>query len=267
MYKAVFIDVDGTLIKNDHSVSEATKDIIQKLKGKNIHVILVSARPLSAIEPIAAKVGLLNSPLASLNGAYIAFGGNIIFDSVINSSIAKILHQQVQKFNATVIYYQQDLWFSQTKDYYTDYEQKITSVPIIIQPFKDTLKLWRNMKTGPNKALMIADEVVINSIHKDIKQNLKEELNMFASKPTYLEVINKKASKLNTVRFLMNRFNIKKKEIIAIGDNFNDKDMIEYAGLGIAMGNAPHEVKAVADYVTDTNNNDGVFKALNKIFQ
>ncbi len=65
----------------------------------------------------------------------------------------------------------------------------------------------------------------------------------------------------------MNHFNIEKKEIITIGDNFNDKDMIEYAGLGIAMGNAPDEVKAVSDFVTDSNDNDGVFKALNIIFK
>ena len=202
-----------------------------------------------------------------MNGAYIAVGGNIIFDSVINSNVVKLLHKQVQKFNPTIIYYQQDLWFSQWKDYHTDYEQKITSVPIIIQPLKDTLKSWLDMKTGPNKALMIADELVFSSIQKDLGQNLKEELNMFASKPNYLEVINKNASKLNAVRLLMNRFNIEKKEIIAIGDNFNDKDMIEYAGIGIAMGNAPDEIKLVSDFVTDDNNNDGVFKALSKFFQ
>ena len=228
---------------------------------------MVSARPLSAIEPIAAKVGLLNSPIASLNGAFIASGGNIIFDSFINSSDAKILHEQVRKFNATLIYYQQDLWFSEMKNYHTDYEQKITSIPIIIQPFEYTFQSWRNAKTGPNKLLIIADEVIINSIRMDIKQNLKEELNMFNSKATYLEVMNKESSKLNAIKFLIKQLNIEQKEIIAIGDNFNDKDMIEYAGLGIAMGNAPDQVKEASNLVTDDNNNDGVFKVLSKIFQ
>ena len=77
--------------------------------------------------------------------------------------------------------------------------------------------------------------------------------------------MNNQASKVNAVKLLMNRFNFKKEEIIAIGDNFNDKEMIEFAGIGIAMGNAPDEVKAVADYITETNNNDGVSRALKKI--
>ena len=75
MYKAVFIDIDGTLIKSDHTISEATFAVIQKLKEKNILVILVSARPLSGILPIVREIGLLNYPVASLNGAYIAADG------------------------------------------------------------------------------------------------------------------------------------------------------------------------------------------------
>jgi len=74
----------------------------------------------------------------------------------------------------------------------------------------------------------------------------------------------KGASKLDAVKLVSKQFGIEKENIIAIGDNFNDQEMIAYAGLGIAMGNAPDEVKAIADYVTDTNNNDGVAKALEK---
>jgi hydroxymethylpyrimidine pyrophosphatase-like HAD family hydrolase len=70
---------------------------------------------------------------------------------------------------------------------------------------------------------------------------------------------------VNAIKLLMARFNVKREETIAIGDNFNDKEMIEFAGIGIAMGNAPEEVKAIADYKTDTNNNNGVSKALNEI--
>jgi hydroxymethylpyrimidine pyrophosphatase-like HAD family hydrolase len=73
-------------------------------------------------------------------------------------------------------------------------------------------------------------------------------------------------SKAQAIQLLIERFGIDKKETIAIGDNYNDKGMIEFAGLGIAMGNAPEEIKLIADYVTDTNNNDGVAKALHHYF-
>ena len=89
---------------------------------------------------------------------------------------------------------------------------------------------------------------------------------MSKSKSTYLEVMSLEASKTKAIQFLMDKYGIQQNEIIAIGDNFNDKEMIEFAGVGVAMGNAPDEIKAIADYVTDTNNEDGVAKALNHFF-
>ncbi|MEO7120016.1 MAG: HAD hydrolase family protein, partial [Ginsengibacter sp.] len=81
-----------------------------------------------------------------------------------------------------------------------------------------------------------------------------------------LEIMNIDASKVNAVKFLTGRYNIKQEEIIAIGDNYNDKEMIEFAGMGIAMGNAPDPVKAAANYITKTNNEDGVSLALARFF-
>ena len=264
MYKAVFIDIDGTLLKSDHSISEATFDIIQKLKEKNILVILVSARPLSGILPIVIETGLLNYPVASLNGAYIATNGKIMFDSIIDVATIIQVHEKLQQYNATLIYYGQSQCFSESRNISTDNEQKITSIAITIQPFIDTLKYWKYSNTGPNKLLVIAEAAVTNEIQYNLKQQFINHLNIYTSKPTYLEVMNIEASKINAVRLLIHRYNIKREETIAIGDNFNDKEMIAFAGTGIAMGNAPDEVKAVANYITDTNNKDGISKALRK---
>lgn len=265
MFKAVFIDVDGTLIRSDHSISHATFTTIEKLRRKGILVILVSARPLSAMMQIAQNLGLLNNPLASLNGAYISLDSEIIFDSIIDLGISSMLYQFLQGYSATVIYYQHDLWFSELQNNNTDYEQKITSVPITIQPFNYTLQSWQNIDAGPNKILVIAKETETFEILKGLRGQFIQHLNIYTSKSTYIEIMNNKASKVNAVRLLINRYNIKQEEIITIGDNFNDKEMIEYAGFGIAMGNAPAEVKDVANYIADTNDNDGVAKALEEI--
>ena len=267
MYKAVFIDVDGTLITSDHRISMATFDTIQKLKEQNILVVLVSARPLSGIIPLVEELGLLSNPVASLNGAYIASTGEIIFDSMIDHGTMARLHASLQKYTTTNIYYQHNQWFSELRDHHTDHEQKITSVPIILQPFSHTLQSWQTHNTGPNKLLVIgADAIETKKIENDLKAQFDDHLNIYTSKPIYLEVMNKKASKTNAVKFIIGRYHIIQEETIAIGDNFNDKEMIQFAGKGVAMGNAPDEIKAVANYITDTNNNDGVSKALNKIF-
>jgi len=264
MYKGVFIDIDGTLIKSDHTVSPATISTIKKIKDQHILVALVSARPLHGIRPISDAVGLADLPLASLNGSYIAFKGDILFESYIDSAIVARLHEQLQPYNATIIYYEHQQWYAEERNHHIVKEQKITPVPVTIQPFETTLAHWQQIGRGPNKILVIQEAAVIAKIEDDLKPLHDAELNMYTSKPIYLEMMNKSASKTNAIRFLIDRYHIKQEETIAIGDNFNDKEMIEFAGKGIAMGNAPDAVKAVADYVTDTNNNDGVALALTK---
>ncbi len=264
MYKAVFIDIDGTLIKSDHSLSKATIDIIQKLKDKGILVVLVSARPLHGILAIAEEAGLMDSPIAALNGASISLNGAMLFESSIDAALTSDIHEQLQQYSTTIIYYKKMQWFAENKDFYTDYEQKITEVPIIIEPFDRTLTHWQREKTGPDKILVIAEAAVNTEIQNSLKPIFSGNLNMYTSKPTYLEIMNIDASKLNAVKLLIDRYQISREDIITIGDNFNDEEMIAFAGTGIAMGNAPDEVKAKAVYVTDTNNNDGVAKAIAK---
>lgn len=262
MFKAVFIDIDGTLIKSDHSIGKANISTLQKLKEKNILVVLVSARPLHGILPIAKKVGLSDAPISSLNGSYIANNSTILFESLIDVNTVARLHEALQAYDATIIYYEKMQWFAEAKDEHTIKEQKITEVPVIVQPFATTLEHWTSINSGPNKILVIAEPEVVAKIQLDLQPLF--DLNMWTSKPIYLEMMNRNASKSKAIQFLMKRYNLEQPEIIAIGDNFNDKEMIEYAGLGIAMGNAPDEVKEAANYVTDTNNNDGVAKALVK---
>jgi Cof subfamily protein (haloacid dehalogenase superfamily) len=262
MFKAVFIDIDGTLIKSDHSLSEITISTLQQLKERNILVVLVSARPLHGITPIAQELGLLEAPISSLNGSYIANDSTIIFESFIDAETVSRLHTALQPYGATIIYYDKLQWFAEVENEYIVKEQKITEVPVIIQPFEITLAKWQAEQSGPNKILIIAEPEVVDKIQKDLQPDF--DLNMYTSKPIYLEMMNENASKAKAIQFLMDKYQIHQPEIIAIGDNFNDKAMIEFAGLGIAMGNAPDEVKEAADYVTDTNNNDGVAKALVK---
>jgi len=266
MYKAVFIDIDGTLIKSDHSVSSATISAIQALKQKSLMMALVSARPLHGISRICNTVGLQDYPVASLNGSYISVDGAIVFDAQIEPTLVEALHDMLQPFGATIIYYEKMKWFAEIEDAHVKHEQKITDVPVIIQPFAETLAQWKQTNSGPNKILVIAAAEKIAEMEKNVKPQFETSLNMYPSKPIYLEIMNKEASKTNAIKALMKRYDIAQAEVIAIGDNFNDKEMIEFAGIGIAMGNAPDEVKAVADYVTDTNNNDGVRKALEKYF-
>lgn len=266
MYKAVFIDMDGTLLTSAHTISEVNKRVIQQLLDKGIMVVPISARPLHGILPITSKVVPDNMPLVSLNGSYIFHNKEIIYRSDIALAQVNAIHQTLQDFDVSVMYYSQMEWFASAESELILKEQKITDVKIIIQPFELTLNQWEMNLGGPNKILIAGDKDIILSIEQGMLAEHGGILNIYKSQPAYLEIMNLQASKSLAIDFLLKKYGILQNEIIAIGDNYNDKGMIEFAGAGVAMGNAPDEIKKVADYVTDTNNNDGVAKALNHYF-
>ena len=267
MYKAVFLDMDGTLLRSDHSISEETKRVIRHLTAGGVPVTLVSARPLNAILPTFRSIGLPeDAPLVSLNGSYIVEAGVPVFEAEIDLETTEAVSREVQPFKATIAYYLQKEWFAERSDSWTDYEQRIMDVKIKVAPLAELISEWSARGIGPNKMMVMSDPGSIARTQEQLKATYNGKLNIYPSKPTYLEVMDPRGSKSNAVRFLIDRMKIGQSEVIAMGDNFNDREMIEFAGMGVAMGNAPDEIKAAANYVTDTNNNDGVRKALEKFF-
>jgi Cof subfamily protein (haloacid dehalogenase superfamily) len=267
MYKAVFLDMDGTLLRSDHSVSESTKQLIRDLTGKGISVILVSARPLNAVLPTFRAIGLPpQTPVITLNGSYIVEREQPIFEARIDLDTTAQVTEQVRPFKATIAYYLQREWFSEISDAWTAHEQKIMDVAIGIKPIGDLIKDWRARNIAPNKMMVMSEAPNIAGIQEHLRSIYNGQLNVYPSKATYLEVMDSRGSKANAVRFITERLGLTPTEIIAMGDNYNDVEMIQFASMGVAMGNAPDDIKAKADYVTDTNNNDGVRKALLRFF-
>jgi Cof subfamily protein (haloacid dehalogenase superfamily) len=268
MYKAVFLDMDGTLLKSDHSVSELTIQTIQTLTGKGIPVILVSARPLNAVLPTFHNIGLpAHYPIVTLNGSYIVEAERPIFQAMIDLDTTLRVAEHVRPFGATIAYYLQREWYSEVSDSWTDHEQRIMDVTVKVGPITGLVEDWGIRKIGPNKMMVMSEPDTITKIQQHLRSLYNGRLNIYPSKPTYLEVMETSGSKSNAVKFISERLGLIPSEIIAMGDNYNDKEMIQFAGMGVAMGNAPDEIKAAADFVTDTNNNDGVRLALEKFFK
>ena len=266
-FKAIFIDLDGTLLRRDHTISSATKDLIENLIAKKILVVLVSARPIHGITPISALLKTSALPVASLNGAYIVMGDMVIFQSSMDLEKVNSIHTFSKEFDVTLLYYTGLKWYSETNNAAVAKEQRITEVKVTVEQFPALLNAWKQETVGINKVMAIGKESVIKQFQSKLVSIFGNELNIYTSKPTYLEMMHANASKTNAMKFLLKRYDIAREEAIALGDNYNDKEMIMYAGTGVAMGNAPDEIKAVADYVTDTNQNDGVRKALEKFIR
>jgi Cof subfamily protein (haloacid dehalogenase superfamily) len=266
MYKAVFIDMDGTLLQKDHTISETNKQVIKKLLDKGILIVPISARPLHGILPISKQLFPDTIPVVSLNGSYIFLNNEIIYQSHVPLEDVINVQKEIAPYDVSAMYYSQMQWYAEADDVHIQKEQKITDVKIKIQPFDATVKEWQTKHNGPNKILIAGNADLINGIEKRLVDQHGDKLNMSKSKTTYLEVMSLTSSKTKAIEFLLEKYGIKQSEIIAIGDNFNDKEMIQFAGVGVAMGNAPDEIKKVADYITATNNEDGVAKALDHFF-
>ncbi|AYO29656.1 Cof-type HAD-IIB family hydrolase [Biomaibacter acetigenes] len=264
-YKMVCLDIDGTLLNSEHKISLKTKKVIHDVAvHKKVPVILVSSRMPKGMLFLQKELDIME-PMVCYNGALIIDKDNAVLLSVIIPVfIARQVYDIAKALNVHLSIYKDDEWYIEDMDEWAMQESAITKAIPNIAQFNGLFNTWGDDNTGPNKFLCMGKPEDIKEVEGKLYEKLSHELNIYESKLTYLEINHKNASKTTSIDFLIKRFGIKKSEIIAIGDNYNDIDMLKYAGLGIAMGNAPDDVKKHADFVTSTNDEDGVACALKK---
>ncbi|WP_160685805.1 Cof-type HAD-IIB family hydrolase [Clostridium sp. C2-6-12] len=261
-FKMVCLDIDGTLLNSKHEISKKVKSAINFVANKkNIPVILVSARMPKGISFLQKELEI-EQPIICYSGALILDkDNNILSKEIIDVSDLKQIYKLASEQNIHMSLYKDNEWYIEEMDYWAKQESEITNIIPNVVNFVELIEIWDREETGPNKILCMAESDKITLL-KQGTENIK--LNIYPSKPTYLEIMPSNASKTSAISVLQKKFNVKQSEIIAMGDNYNDIDMLEYAGLGIAMGNAPEEVKKHGNHVTLTNDEDGVAVALEK---
>ncbi len=262
-YKIIFSDIDGTLLNSKHQISKKTKEKIQELEKREIPFIFVSARMPGGIRGFQEEIDSKN-PIISYSGALILDGeGDIIYSASLDSEEARKIAKRVREIASTVSInpYSNDCWMTENKEeYWVAYESKVTGIiPKLVSLEEEAV--WR----GVHKILCMgeADQIAF------LEQRLKKEfpnMQISKSKDTYLEILSKDVSKSRAADILVKYYGIEREESIAFGDSDNDIDLLEYAGLGVAMGNSYDGVKEHADYVTDTNDEEGVWKVLEFLF-
>lgn len=261
-FKMICLDIDGTLLNSNHEITENVKSAINIVANeKKIPVVLVSARMPKGITFLQKELGI-EQPIICYSGALILDNNSeVLSKEFIEVSKLEKIYKLVNENNIHISLYKDNEWYIEEMDYWAKQESEITNIIPKISDFNDLIEEWEIEGTGPNKILCMANPDEINFLKENITAT---DLNIYPSKPTYLEIMPTNASKTSAINILQKKFNVERSEIIAMGDNYNDIDMLEYAGLGIAMGNAPDDVKKYANDVTSTNNEDGVAEALKK---
>lgn len=263
-YKLLVLDLDDTLINDEREIPKANIEAVQAIEAMGCHVVLCSGRPVASMMKYVDDLGIHADEdyIVSYNGAIIdKIDGTRIHFQPIEGDVLKDLVKIGRKADIDVQLYTEAL----TVERYTDrtklYET-LTKLPATVIPdlmtVETSVKVLFNHEAGPR----------LESLRLEIIEKYSDIFNVFYSKPFYVEVLNKKASKGLAVQFLAEELAIKPAEIIAIGDGYNDVSMIEFAGVGVAVANAPDGVKECANYVAIRNNNEGVVEEIyNKYFK
>ncbi|MDF2635077.1 MAG: Cof-like hydrolase [Pelosinus sp.] len=270
-YKLVCIDVDGTLLNQKHEITKRTKEILLKAHQQGVHIVISTGRMYTDAEYYSNLIGV-KSPVIASNGAFIKEKDNdkVIYKDILGESLSLELLELFRKHHINPYFctphkfYYGSIMF---KLFYVGTKMLGTRSNELDMEYIFSWKQWRKV-LHKEKDNIVKSEI----IYKDaaLIYELRNELNNVAqleivdSSRYNIEITRKGVSKGKAVEMLAIFYNLKREEIITIGDSANDVSMLEYAGLGIAMGNASDRVKQKADYITDSNDNEGVANAINK---
>lgn len=289
MYKLVAIDLDGTMLNHYGEISEKTKEIVKKCIEKGVEIVLVSGRPIDSIKTIANDLGIKGYFIAG-NGAlvYDIQKDEIIYENYIKKEkvleIIRICEENSISYNVYTdkVILTPNLKFN-VLYYYKENLKKEESKKTNISIVENMYEYVKNMKEENFLKITICDDSdsIFHSIIKKVREIngievldiahmsrkiIKQGTEEIPVEYFYTEISSNDVDKWNAIEFLIKELGLKREEIIAIGDNINDKKMIENAGRGIAMKGSTPEIIEVAKEVTDTNDNDGVAKVLEKYF-
>ncbi|MFI2743118.1 HAD family hydrolase [Zhouia sp. PK063] len=269
-YKLVCTDIDGTLLDIHKDVSIATIHAFNQVKNKNIPIILVSARMPKQMRHIQEKLGVKGCSMICYNGGLLLSGNTVIDSTEIPLSIVK----KISAFNKTLenhlhlsLFYN-DEWYAPQYDYWAKREENNTKASPEIKSNDDVLTDWTKRNIGAHKIMCMGDAEIADQMFTYLKKNFDEQLHIYRSKDTYIEIANKTISKLTGIEKLLahDHPELTVANVVAYGDNYNDTEMIKAVGYGVAVANAREEVKAVAKAITASNIEDGVAKSLLQLF-
>lgn len=265
-YKLLVLDVDGTLLNDEREISKRTLAALLKVQQMGVRIVLASGRPTYGLMPLAKTLELGNYGgfVLSYNGCQIikAQNGEILFERRINPEMLPYLEKKARKNGFAIFTYHDDTLITDSPDNeYIKNEALLNNLKIIKEDEFSTA-----IDFAPCKCMLVSDkEKALIGLEQHWEKRLAGTLDAFRSEPYFLEVVPCGVNKANTLGALLEHLGVTREEVIAVGDGVCDVTMLQLAGMGVAMGYSQDSVKVCADYVTASNEEDGVALAVEKL--
>jgi len=260
MYKLIAIDVDDTLLTDELIVTEGTKRALEAAIAQGTTITLATGRMFASAQKIANQIEL-NVPIITYQGALVKtlLDGQVLYERLVPADAVKLLYQYSQANGLHLQLYVNDELYSQADNEKIALYSKLTNIPYKIDPDYESL-----LDKPMNKMLIIDEPDRLDKVAEELRPLIGDRVHITKSKPHYLEFMHKEGTKGHALEALAQHIGCDMEETIAIGDAWNDREMIQAAGLGVAMGNAIDSLKELADYTTYSNNEEGVRHVIEK---
>lgn len=259
MIKMVVCDIDGTIF-NGISFSQNLINCINKIRKDGIKFVIATGRTYCGAKQVVAPLNI-DTPIICYQGATIhSPKGELIYEKCLSRELALDILNYLKAMDINPNIYIDDKLYCEKETSYVKRYSEFQKVPYTIVEDIST-KDFKSM----NKLLVIDDDTEkVKWITEKLKEKYKEKIYSRMSTSTFCEICADGISKGNAVKIVADMYGIKKEEIMGCGDQNNDIELLTCSGIGVAMGNATDTLKGFADYITDTVDNDGVVKAINK---
>ena len=262
--KAIFMDMDGTLLRSDRTLSEKLKQKLKELSDKGVKICIATGRMFKASKKYIDYIEGVKEPTIHYNGGMIVDPntGEILYEKAINPELVKkIIDISRQSKVHLNLYYKDEMYIDSESEEGLIYAKR-SGVPYIVENFENY-----KGKTS-TKGLFIGENTRLVELKKELEEKI-DELNYVFSSPSYLEVLPKVSNKGLGVLEMLKRFGLTTDEAMAFGDQWNDLEMLKTVKYGYLMGNADEKLKEKFshDRITLTNDEDGILYILNKYFE
>ena len=263
MIKLIAIDIDDTLLNSDEQLTNKTIETIEKCIADDIKIILASGRPDFGMMQFVEKLKLnsYENYLLSYNGAKLTnlTTGEIVYDKMLEADRIKFLVDKALEHDCNILTYQNNKVITNKDNEFARIEANLLGTELIV---KEDMKDYITEKAP--KVIILEEPERAKVVKEKLQEEIGNEYEVAMSKPFFIEVNDKGISKGKALAVLCEKIGITKDEMLAIGDGLNDLSMIEFAGVGVAMGNANPKLKEVANFISKSNDEDGFSYAIEK---